>query len=80
MVGLTMEGIELSPVVFDLMMENAFRGVDDPDVNITTWTSAYVDRRYAGQPPPVLHAAWQILMDTVSYLLPCSMHIRYGVI
>jgi alpha-N-acetylglucosaminidase len=62
--GLTPEAIESNPIVYDLMMENVWRGTTGvPD--LPAWVQAYVGRRYAGHVPSSVYTAWQILMTTV---------------
>ncbi|MGI8583249.1 MAG: alpha-N-acetylglucosaminidase C-terminal domain-containing protein, partial [Chitinophagaceae bacterium] len=60
-IGLTMEGIEQNPVMYDLMMENVWR---DSPVNLNTWLPDYIFRRYGKKN---IHAekAWNILRTTV---------------
>ncbi|KAL0335697.1 UNVERIFIED_CONTAM: Alpha-N-acetylglucosaminidase [Sesamum radiatum] len=60
-VGMSMEGIEQNPVVYDLMSEMAFR---QDRVNIKTWIDMYAQRRY-GLLVPSIQDAWNILYHTV---------------
>lgn len=62
--GLTPEAIEQNPVVYDLMMENVYRGtVGVPQ--LSSWISRYIERRYFGAIPEQLYQAWEILTTTV---------------
>ncbi len=63
-IGLTMEGIEQNPVLYELMTSHTWRNTAiDPD----RWLSSYIGDRY--RPPPAqadsLWRAWQILRATV---------------
>ncbi|XP_022885234.1 alpha-N-acetylglucosaminidase-like isoform X1 [Olea europaea var. sylvestris] len=60
-VGMSMEGIEQNPVVYDLMSEMAFR---HNRVDIKTWIDLYAKRRYGRSVSSVLDA-WNILYHTV---------------
>ncbi|PIN26471.1 Alpha-N-acetylglucosaminidase [Handroanthus impetiginosus] len=60
-VGMSMEGIEQNPVVYDLMSEMAFR---QDKVDVKTWIDTYAQRRY-GQLVPSIQEAWNILYHTV---------------
>lgn len=59
--GLTPEGIEQNPVVYELMSELAWR--KEP-VNLSKWVSLYALRRY-GSMDENLAVAWQILFHSV---------------
>ena len=48
--GLTPEAIETNPIMYDLMMENTWRGTTGV-VDVTAWVGEYVSRRYAGFVP-----------------------------
>ena len=48
--GLTPEAIETNPVVYDLMMENVWRGTEGVQ-DLNAWIAAYVGRRYYGTKP-----------------------------
>jgi alpha-N-acetylglucosaminidase len=54
------EGMDTNPFAYDLFTEMAWRG---SPVDISTWTSDYVRRRYGAADPHAL-AAWQILIRT----------------
>ncbi|URD75623.1 Alpha-N-acetylglucosaminidase (NAGLU) tim-barrel domain [Musa troglodytarum] len=60
-VGMSMEGIEQNPVVYDLMSEMAFR---HKPVDVKIWVDLYATRRY-GRSVPALQDAWQILYHTL---------------
>ncbi|XP_062169600.1 alpha-N-acetylglucosaminidase-like [Alnus glutinosa] len=60
-VGMSMEGIEQNPVVYDLMSEMAFR---HNKVDVKKWIHLYSKRRY-GQSVPLIQDAWNILYHTV---------------
>ncbi|WP_224998279.1 alpha-N-acetylglucosaminidase [Cesiribacter sp. SM1] len=60
-IGLTPEGIEHNPVMYDLMMENAW--TDEP-IEIDSWLKDYARRRY-GAASEQADKAWQILRRTV---------------
>lgn len=59
-IGLTPEGIEQNPVMYDLMMENVWR--DEP-INLNTWLKDYTLRRY-GKQSTNAEKAWDILRRT----------------
>ncbi|XP_057780811.1 alpha-N-acetylglucosaminidase-like isoform X2 [Salvia miltiorrhiza] len=60
-VGMSMEGIEQNPVVYDLMSEMAFRW---DRVDVKAWIDAYVQRRY-GKLVPSIRDSWNILHQTL---------------
>lgn len=60
-VGMSMEGIEQNPVVYDLMSEMAFQ---HNKVDVESWIHLYSKRRY-GQSVPLIQDAWNILHHTV---------------
>nr|XP_043616977.1 alpha-N-acetylglucosaminidase-like [Erigeron canadensis] len=60
-VGMSMEGIEQNPVVYDLMSEMAFQ---HNKIDVKTWVDSYPTRRY-GRFVPSLQEAWNILYHTV---------------
>ena len=43
--GLTPEAIETNPVMYDMMMENTWRGTEGI-TDVTSWLGAYISRRY----------------------------------
>ncbi|MGZ3837466.1 MAG: alpha-N-acetylglucosaminidase [Flavisolibacter sp.] len=59
-IGLTPEGIEQNPVMYDLMLENVWR---DQPIELNEWLKEYVFRRY-GQPNAEMDRAWKILSLT----------------
>lgn len=60
-IGMTPEGIEQNPVIYELMSELAWR--KEP-VNLTKWVSLYTVRRY-GSMHESLSAAWKLLFGSV---------------
>jgi alpha-N-acetylglucosaminidase len=72
-IGLTMEGIEQNPVLYELMMNNTWRS-DAIDVNM--WLSGYLRNRY-GAENKYATTAWNILRKTV-YNVPVDKYIRDG--
>lgn len=60
-VGMSMEGIEQNPVVYDLMSEMAFQ---QNKVDVKEWIELYSARRY-GRSVPTIQNAWNILYHTV---------------
>ncbi|RVE60057.1 hypothetical protein OJAV_G00194500 [Oryzias javanicus] len=60
-IGMTPEGIEQNPVIYELMSELAWR--KEP-VNLTKWASLYAARRY-GSTHESLSAAWRLLFGGV---------------
>ncbi|KAA8540869.1 hypothetical protein F0562_024993 [Nyssa sinensis] len=60
-VGMSMEGIEQNPVVYDLMSEMAFQ---HDKIDVETWIDLYSRRRY-GRFVQSMQDAWNILYHTV---------------
>jgi alpha-N-acetylglucosaminidase len=60
-IGLTMEGIATNPVLYELMMEQAWQ--DEP-VDVDVWLRKYARNRY-GRDMPAAVEAWQVLRRTV---------------
>ncbi|MGV3539107.1 MAG: alpha-N-acetylglucosaminidase [Rufibacter sp.] len=60
-IGLTPEGIESNPVIYDLMMENTWRATP---IELNSWLRDYTKRRY-GKENEQVNQAWQILRKTV---------------
>jgi len=60
-IGVTMEAIEQNPVVYELMLESAWRS--EPH-DARAWVHQYVRRRY-GAESDAAWKAWDILLDTV---------------
>lgn len=53
-IGLSMEAIEQNPVMYEMMMENAW---SDTPINTKSWLKSYTSNRY-GEFNPVLYNAW----------------------
>ncbi|KAG2679038.1 hypothetical protein I3760_11G031700 [Carya illinoinensis] len=60
-VGMSMEGIEQNPVVYELMSEMAFQ---HNKVDVKLWIHVHSTRRY-GRSVPLIQDAWDILYHTV---------------
>ncbi|HLK29234.1 MAG TPA: alpha-N-acetylglucosaminidase [Puia sp.] len=60
-IGLTPEGIEQNPALYQLMLENVWQ--DEP-VNLSEWLKAYAHQRY-GIENEDINKAWKILSETV---------------
>jgi alpha-N-acetylglucosaminidase len=60
-VGLTMEGIEQNPVMYELMLENVWR---ETPVDLGAWLKVYAFRRY-GKNNEDAQKAWNILRHSV---------------
>jgi len=60
-IGLTMEGIEQNPVIYELMMQHAWQ---TQPVQLDEWLKKYVLNRY-GVADDSLVKAWQLLRETV---------------
>ncbi len=60
-IGLTPEGIEQNPALFQLMTENVWRS--EP-IKLDRWLHNYARRRYGGT-GAAIDAAWQLLKNTV---------------
>ncbi|NTE01414.1 alpha-N-acetylglucosaminidase [Agrobacterium tumefaciens] len=72
-IGLTMEGIEQNPVLYELMMENTWRTTP---IDLNTWLPKFVFNRYGNKNTNALKA-WEILRKTV-YTVPENKYIRDG--
>lgn len=72
-IGLTMEGIEQNPVLYELMTANTWRS---EVIDLTIWLPKFVTNRYGKKDPHALKA-WDILRKTV-YNVPTSKYIRDG--
>lgn len=59
-IGLTPEGIEQNPVLYELMTSNVWRS--DP-IDLKQWLPRYARRRY-GKPSGSVNQAWEILKNT----------------
>lgn len=60
-IGLTMEGAEQNPMIYQLMLEHVW---NDNPINLNEWTQGYILRRY-GQRDENASKAWEILLKTV---------------
>jgi len=60
-IGLTMEGIEQNPVLYELMTSNTWQ---DAPIDVDKWLDTYILNRYGSINPHTV-AAWQILKQTV---------------
>jgi len=60
-IGLTPEGIEQNPALFELMLENVWR---DTPIDADAWVVDYARRRY-GKENQLAADAWHILLNTV---------------
>lgn len=60
-IGLTPEAIEQNPVIYELMMENAWR---ETPIELDSWLKGYTRRRY-GMDNKDINKAWDILRRTV---------------
>jgi alpha-N-acetylglucosaminidase len=72
-IGLTMEGIEQNPVMYELMTANTWQ--DEP-IDLKQWLPAYTRNRYGALNRDALKA-WKILKTTV-YTVPQDKYIRDG--
>jgi alpha-N-acetylglucosaminidase len=72
-IGLTMEGIEQNPVMYELMTANTWR--NEP-VDLDQWLTDYTRNRYGAENADALKA-WEILRNTV-YTVPQDKYIRDG--
>jgi alpha-N-acetylglucosaminidase len=60
-IGLTMEGIEQNPVLYELMTDHTWRATA---IDLNTWLPEYVQNRYGSKDPHALKA-WNVLRETV---------------
>ncbi len=60
-IGLTMEAIEQTPVLYELMTDNTWK---DSAIDLQTWLKTYIRNRY-GRTNKNLEEAWNILVNTV---------------
>jgi len=72
-IGLTMEGIEQNPVLYELMMEHVWQ---DKPIDLGTWLPKFVFSRY-GQKNEHALKGWEILRETV-YNVPANKYVRDG--
>lgn len=59
--GLTMEGLEQNPVLYELMTDHTWRNTP---IDLDSWIESYVKNRYGSKNEHAL-AAWEILRKTV---------------
>lgn len=72
-IGLSMEGIEQNPVLYELMMENAWSSTP---IDLKSWLPKFVRNRYGKTNINALKG-WEILRKTV-YNVPADKYIRDG--
>jgi alpha-N-acetylglucosaminidase len=72
-IGLTMEGIEQNPVMYELMTDHTWR--NEP-IAVNEWLPNYVRNRYGADNADAMQA-WNILRSTV-YAVPQNKYIRDG--
>lgn len=72
-IGLTMEGIEQNPVLYELLTDNTWR---NHPINVDEWLPKYLLNRY-GKKNAHATKAWNILRKTV-YNVPADKYIRDG--
>lgn len=72
-IGLSMEGIEQNPVLYELMMDNAWQS---KPIDLKTWLPKFVRNRYGKSNVNALKG-WEILRKTV-YNVPADKYIRDG--
>lgn len=72
-IGLTMEGIEQNPVLYELMTANIWQS---EGINLDLWLKKFVHNRY-GKSDKYALKAWEILRKTV-YTVPTDRYIRDG--
>ncbi|KJF42829.1 alpha-N-acetylglucosaminidase [Draconibacterium sediminis] len=59
-IGLTMEGIEQNPVLYELMTDNTWRNTP---IDLKEWLKSYIENRY-GKTNTELEKGWDILVET----------------
>jgi len=72
-IGLTMEGIEQNPVMYELMMQNTWQ---DEIISVDEWLPQYIFKRYGVENKNALNA-WNVLRKT-AYTVPASKYKRDG--
>lgn len=72
-IGLTMEGIEQNPVMYELMMSHTWQS---QPIDLKEWLSSFIVNRY-GKANDDASEAWRILTNTV-YRVPADKYIRDG--
>jgi len=60
-IGLTPEGIEQNPALFELMLDNVWR---DTPIDADAWVKDYAKRRY-GKNSQLANEAWHLLLNSV---------------
>ncbi|KAL5076345.1 hypothetical protein RYX36_015329 [Vicia faba] len=60
-VGMSMEGIEQNPIVYDLMSEMAFQ---HKKIDVKAWVDLYSTRRY-GRQVPLVQEGWNVLYHSI---------------
>lgn len=64
-VGLTMEGIENNPVMYELVSELPWHAQDKGKIDWRQWLSHYVQTRYGNVVNPKVSEAWRMLANSV---------------
>ncbi|MBS1511312.1 MAG: alpha-N-acetylglucosaminidase [Bacteroidetes bacterium] len=72
-IGLTMEGIEQNPVLYELMTNNTW---NDQPIDVNEWIKQYITNRY-GVLDNNTATAWNVLRNTV-YTVPANKYKRDG--
>lgn len=72
-IGLTMEGIEQNPVMYELMTSHTW---ENKPINLDVWLPQFVFNRYGVKNDDALKA-WDVLRKTV-YTVPADKYIRDG--
>jgi alpha-N-acetylglucosaminidase len=72
-IGLTMEGIEQNPMLYELMMHNTWQ---DEAIDVNEWLPKYIFNRYDVKNENALNA-WNVLRKTV-YTVPADKYKRDG--
>lgn len=72
-IGLSMEGIEQNPVLYELMMDNTWQA---KPIDLNSWLPKFVRNRYGKSNANALKG-WEILRKTV-YHVPADKYIRDG--
>jgi alpha-N-acetylglucosaminidase len=72
-IGLTMEGIEQNPVLYELLTDNTWR---NQPINVDQWLQRYLLNRYGKNNAQALKA-WDILRKTV-YSVSADRYVRDG--
>jgi alpha-N-acetylglucosaminidase len=72
-IGLTMEGIEQNPVLYELLTDNTWR---NQPINVDVWLKNYLLNRYGKNNTEALKA-WDVLRKTV-YTVHADRYVRDG--